>query len=247
MSSPTTAAPTPRWPGQSVPGGSYLAPPVRHTSLARLLLILGAASAIVVAATIGLSLWATPAPANYTCPPDCGRPPIGQPVATNPRFTPADGAFSVSYPGPETAYDATLEDDGVVLDLNAGDGGTLHLFGEPAAGRTPRQVAEDVINSHFPDATIEYEIPNAQVGYQPGFGAVVDVYKPNAVGASARLRVLVMVAVKNDLALIAEGAGPYREFTPEFGSGHPSGANFFLALDMGKYVNSFMWRGDPPR
>jgi hypothetical protein len=246
MSAPA-ATPTPQWPGQSVPGGSYVAPPVRHTSLARLLLMLGTASAIVVAATIALALWVTPAPADYTCPPDCGRPPIGQPVTTNPRFTPADGAFSVSYPGPETAYEATLEDDGVVLDLKAGDGGTLHLFGEPAAGRTPRQIADDVISSHFPDATTAYEIPNAQVGYQPGYGAVVDVYKPNAAGASARLRVLVMVAVKHDLALIAEGAGPFREFSPDFGSGHPSGANFFLALDMGKYVNSFMWRGDPPR
>jgi hypothetical protein len=56
-----------------------------------------------------------------------------------------------------------------------------------------------------------------------------------------------MVAVKNDFALIAAAAGPFREFSPEFGSGHPSGANFFLALDMAKYVNSFTWRGDPPR
>ena len=246
MSAPTTAAATPQWPGQSVPGGSYLAPPVRHTSLARLLLMLGTASAIVVAATIGLALWVTPAPADYTCPPDCGRPPIGQPVATNPRFTPADGAFSVSYPGPETAYEATLEDDGVVLDLKAGDGGTLHLFGEPAAGRTPRQIAEDVISSHFPDATTEYEIPNAQVGYQPGLRRRRRrVQAATRHGATARLRVLVMVAVKNDLALIAEGAGPYREFTPDFGSGHPSGANFFLALDMGKYVNSFMLARGP--
>ena len=56
-----------------------------------------------------------------------------------------------------------------------------------------------------------------------------------------------MAAIKNDYALVAAGAGPYREFSPDFGSGHPSGANFLLALDMGKYVNSFRWRGDPPR
>ena len=58
---------------------------------------------------------------------------------------------------------------------------------------------------------------------------------------------MIMVAVKNDYALIAAAAGPYREFTPDFGSGHPSGANFLLALDMAKYVNSFTWRGDPRR
>jgi len=56
-----------------------------------------------------------------------------------------------------------------------------------------------------------------------------------------------MAAVKNDYALIAAAAGPFHEFSPDFGSGHPSGANFFLAMDMGKYVNSFTWRGDPPR
>ncbi len=58
---------------------------------------------------------------------------------------------------------------------------------------------------------------------------------------------MIMVAVKNDYALIAAAAGPYREFTADFSSGHPSGANFQLALDMAKYVNSFTWRGDPAR
>ena len=207
----------------------------------------GMAAAVVVAVAIGLSLWLTPAPASYTCPPDCGRPPIGQPVATNPRFSSADGAFSVSYPGPGTAYETTLESDGVTAELVAGDGGTLHLFGEPAADRTPRQIAEGLIDDNFSDATIDYEIPNAQVGYQAGYGVIADVYKAGSAGDSARLRVLVMVAVKHDLALVAIGAGTYREFTPEFGSGHPSGANFQLALDMSKYVNSFTWRGDPPR
>lgn len=40
----------------------------------------------------------------YLCPPDCGRPPTGLPVSTNPRFTASDGAFSVSirHPGPPT-------------------------------------------------------------------------------------------------------------------------------------------------
>jgi len=56
----------------------------------------------------------------------------------------------------------------------------------------------------------------------------------------------VMVAVKNDYALVAAATGPYHEFAPDFGSGHPSGANLQLALDMGKYVNSFSWRDDSP-
>ncbi len=42
--------------------------------------------------------------------------------------------------------------------------------------------------------------------------------------------------------LVATAVGPYHEFTPTFGTGHPSGVNLALALDMGKYVNSFRWR-----
>lgn len=245
MNAPSTRPAAPPWPGYAVPSQEYRAPAVRHVSVVRLLVTLGAVLAVVIAATVGLSRWLTPAQVNYVCPPDCGRPPIGQPVTVNPRFTSADGAFSVTYPGAETAYTSTFDPNGVTLELHAGDGGTLRLFGEPAAGRTPRQIAEDLIKKSYPDASTSYEIPNAVVGYQPGYGVAADVFPTGA--QSGRLRVLVMVAEKNGLALVAAAAGPYHEFSPEFGSGHPSGANLFLALDMGKYVNSFMWRGDPIR
>ncbi len=217
------------------------------TRTLRPLLVGAGGAALVMASSAALSLWLTPPEPNYVCPPDCGRPPLHQPVATNPRFTPIGGEFSVSYPGEGTAYSATFEPNGVVLDLLAGDGGALRLFGEPAAGRSARQIVDDVIRGNYPDASTAYEIPNALVGYQLGYGEVADVYPANSIGDQSRLRVLVMAAIKNDYALVAAGAGPYREFSPDFGSGHPSGANFLLALDMGKYVNSFRWRGDPPR
>ena len=220
---------------------------VRTTSPALLLSFVAVVAALVMAGSVGLSVWLTPPKAQIVCPPDCGRPPISKPVATNPRFTSEGGEFTVSYPGEQTAYEATFEPNGVVLDLLAGDGGTLRLFGQPANGQTPRQIADDLLREHYPDATFAYEIPNAFVGYQLGYGEIADDYPADAIGDAGRNRVLIMVAVKNDYALIAAAAGPFREFSPEFGSGHPSGANFFLALDMAKYVNSFTWRGDPPR
>jgi hypothetical protein len=244
----TNAGPgAPRWPGRSVPDDSYQAAVVRHTSHVALLGSLSLVAALVIGVTIAVSLWLTPSEVKYVCPPDCGRPPIGQPVTVNPRFTAADGSFSVSYPGPDTAYTAEFDPNGVTLDLHAGDGGTLHLFGEPADRRTPRDIAEQLLLKTYPNATVDYEIPNALVGYQPGYGVIADVYQAGPNSGESRLRVLIMVAVKNGLALVAAAAGPYHEFSPDFGSGHPSGANFFLALDIGKYVNSFMWRGDPVR
>jgi hypothetical protein len=241
VTSPTARA------GYAVPPGPYTAAPTHQTMPRPLLLTLGGVLSLAAVAAVVVSMVVTPTPPRYVCPPDCGRPPLGSPVATNPRFTSPDGAFSFSYPGPGTAYESTVNPDGVVLDFVGGDTGTLELFGQPARDHTPQQIADELIEENYPDATVDYEIPNASVGYQPGYGVVVDDYPQDSTGTFTRLRLLLMVAVKNDLALIAAAVGPYHEFSPDFGTGHPSGANLQLAMDMAKYVNSFAWRGDPPR
>ncbi|MDT4999296.1 MAG: hypothetical protein QOK12_1401, partial [Mycobacterium sp.] len=104
-----------------------------------------------------------------------------------------------------------------------------------------------LVNKTFPDTKTAYQIPNTMVGYRPGFGMVADCWPQGATASYSRMRVIVMVAVKDDLALVAGAVGPYHEFGPDFGSGKPSAANLQIALDMGKYVNSFSWRGDPLR
>jgi hypothetical protein len=232
-------------PGYAAPAGMYEVAPVRHTPHGRLLTTLAAGVGVVVAAGVTASVLATPARPRYTCPPDCGRPPIGQPIDTNPRFVSADGEFSVQYPGPGSLYKATLYSDWVALEYFGGDTGTLDLWGEPAGKRTPKQIVDKMIADYYPDATLEYEIPNAMVGYEPGYGAVFDQYPQDSSGEYTRLRLVTLCAVKNDYALVVSAVGPYHEFTPDFGTGHPSGANLALALDMGKYVNSFRWRSGP--
>lgn len=213
----------------------------------RLMLAVGAGVAVLAVVAFGVSTTVTARPARYVCPPDCGAPPIGTPVETNPQFTSADGDFVVSYPGAGTAYRSTSTDSGVVLDFTGGDTGTLELHGEPARGRSPQQVITDLLRRRYPDAAVAYEIPNASVGYQPGYGVAADDYPQDGSGTYLRLRILVLAAVKNDYVLVASAVGPYHEFSPSFGNGHPSGANLQLALDMAKYVNSFVWRGDSPR
>jgi RsiW-degrading membrane proteinase PrsW (M82 family) len=216
----------------------------RRTPYSRLLLVLSVGAVVTAAGGVVAAVVATPDIPAYQCPPDCGRPPIAEPLESYPRYVSKDGAFSVQYPGPGTAYEATLNPDGVSLKFTGGDTGTMEFFGAPADGKTPKQIVEYLISQKFPDATTDYEIPNAMVGYEPGYGVVVDVYPNDARSSFARLRLLVMASVKYDYALIAAALGPYHEFTREFGPGHPSGANLQLAMDMGKYVNSFRWR-DP--
>ncbi|OBK77043.1 hypothetical protein [Mycobacterium sp. 1164985.4] len=243
MSAPTTNF----FPGYAVPAGTYAAPTPRRTSRRRLVLTWFAAIAVLAAALVGVSALLAKPPVRYVCPPDCGRPPTGTPVSINPRFTAPDGAFSVSYPAPESSYRVSTKPNGVTAELLAGDGGTLQLFSEPAVGRPAREIAKSLVKKTFPDTRTAYEIPNAMVGYQSGYGEVADCWPQGANSSYMRMRVLVMVAVKDDLALVAAAVGPYHQFGPDFGFGKPSGANLQIALDMGKYVNSFSWRGDAPR
>lgn len=238
---------TATFPGYAVPAGTYAATHVRHTSLTRLLLIWGGVIAVAAVVMVGVSSRISPPPAQFMCPPDCGRPPTGEPVNINPVFTAADGSFSVSYPAPGSAYQITTEPDGVMAEFTSGDGGTLQLLGEPADHRTPQSIVNSLVHQTFPDTETAYEIPNAMVGYQPGYGLVADYWPKSSTSKYLRMRVLVMAAVKNDVALIAAAVGPYRKFDPDSGAGKPSGANLQLALDMGKYVNSFRWAGDPAR
>ncbi len=234
-------------PGYALPAGPYEAVPVRTTTHTRLLTTVGAGLAVAVAAAVTASVLATPSAPRYVCPPDCGQPPIGKPVETNPWFMSSDARFSVQYPRAGTAYEVTFDPDGVEVNFTAGDTGKMQFFGLPAQGRTSKQIAEELIGEKYPNATTDYEIPNAMVGYQPGYGVVKDEYPQDASGTFTRLRLLVMVAIKKNYALVAVAIGPYHEFSPEFGSGHPSGANMQLALDMGKYVNSFIWRDNSRR
>jgi len=185
-------------------------------------------------------------PARYACPPDCGSPPKGSPVSTNPRFVAPDGSFSVAYPAQGTAYELKIDDRGVTATFVLGDGGKMRLTSEPAAGRTAQEIAQAFVTKRFPTAVTAFEIPNAMVGFVPGYGEVADIFPLNLGTNAKRLRSVIVVAIKNDLALIAATVGPFHEFGPTFGPGRPSPTNLQIAEDMGRYVNSFRWRGDPP-
>ena len=233
------------YPGFAVPVAGYLAPPIRRPRFGWLLTRWGV---VVMTATVvmaGLTLWLTPKIAHYMCPPDCGRPPSGTPVTALPRFTGTD--FTVSYPAPGSAYRIVTTDTGVTATYTGGSGGVMQLFSEPANGRSARDVVKAVIRRSYPNAEFAYEVPNAMVGYQPGYGEFADSWPQSSTASFQRDRILAMAAVKDDVALVAFGAGPYRAFGPDFGPGPPSGANLEIAIDMGKYVNSFQWTGDPAR
>jgi hypothetical protein len=150
----------------------------------------------------------------------------------------SDGGFSFAYPD-KARRDATS------VTWNDGDN-TVMLFGGPT-GSTPRDIAQRVVKIVSPNATLSYEIPNARVGYESGYGEIDDFVPLNSSGSYNPQRVVVMVAVKNGVALVAAAAGP--TYWPAQAGGHPTGAKL-LEIDKGAFyywVNSFRWQGDPPR
>ena len=253
------------WTGYAVPAPSYLVPPVRHTSHIRLALILGVALLVVVVAAVVVSRSVTPPPPTHPkCPPSCetpppiqpsdgppvsdgGRPPAGLPAPPHgppvqnpfPLFTAGDGGFAVAMP--PRAIKST-EVNGLRWKSRDGDS-LIVLYGEPAKNRTPSQIAQNIIDDKVPGASTAYQIPNAMLGYQPGYGEIDDYYPPGSFASQQHLRVLVMVAVKNGLALVAFAEGPRIGAIQD----HSTGAGLLVADVINPFINSFRWRGDPPR
>jgi hypothetical protein len=160
------------------------------------------------------------------------------PVETFERFHSPDGQFSVAYPNGAHVYD-----DGASWTQK--DGSVVQLFGLPAEHLSAREVAERFEQRDVPDATFGYEIPNARAGYESGYGEFDDYFPQSSSGRNSKWRYLVMVAVKNDVALVALATGPFYQDKDE--PGHASGASMDVAGELGYFVNSFSWKGDPPR
>jgi len=235
------------YPGYAIGAQTYSAPVVRRPRLNWLLGRWGIGITTVAVALGAVAIALTPRVAHYMCPPECGEPPTGTPVTALPRFTAPGGEFSVAYPAAGSAYTVSTNNSGVTATFTGGDGGVMQLYSLPANGRSARDIAKAALRKAYPDAAFAYEIPNAMVGYQPGYGEAADVWPQSTTARYSRVRIIGMTAVKNDVALVAFAIGPYRVFGPDSGPGIPSGANLQLAQDMGKYVNSFRWAGDPAR
>ena len=101
----------------------------------------------------------------------------GDTGSPQPSFSPPmTGPSRWPTPGPGTAYTVTMESGGVTLSFLGGDGGTLRLFGEPAANGALSRLPTISSRAPSPMRPPPLELPNATVGYQPGYGEFADVF-----------------------------------------------------------------------
>ena len=221
---------------------------LRRRARPRPLLVAGARRCAGDGRSVGLSLWLTPPSPNYVCPPDCGRPPLRQPVATNPRFTLRRRRVLGVLPG---------RGHGVRGDVRAqrrraricsrATAARSGCSASPPTVGVPRQIAEDVIKETIPtpEPPMRSPTPSSAISWATEKSPTSTLPTPSA--TTSRAAGVGHGRGEERLRADRRRRGSFREFSPDFGSGHPSGANFLLSLDMGKYVNSFMWKGDPPR
>ena len=192
----------------------YTAPALRRTSYLRLMRTWGVAIVVVAFALVGLSVVVHKPPARYVCPPDCGHPPTGKPVATNPRFTAQTARSPSPIRPPSPAYRSREPAPAFDADLIVGDGGTLQLFSQPANGRTPKDIAKGLVKEPSRTRRPPTRSPTRWWATSPGYGEVADCWPQGANSNYMRMRVMVMVAVKNDLALVAAAVGPFTAVRP---------------------------------
>lgn len=237
------------WQGYAapLPAGAVATP--KHSSHLKIVGLLVLVGALVAGIVVGVSLALTPGTKTYVCPPDCGAPPHGAPLANQPTFRGPNGAYSFEYPqaGEYGFGSLSVNSDRTGVTMVASHGPTtLKIFGADANGRTAQQVVHDLIGSSYPDARQAYVVPNAFVGYRAGYGEVDDVQLQGSQAAYTHARLIVMAAVNNGVAMVATGIGPYEPATPDT-TGHPTGLGLLIATFLlDPSVNSIRWQGDPP-
>ena len=236
------------WQGYATaPPAAVVAPP-KHTSHAKIIILLLVVGALVAGAVVGVAVWRTPGTKTYVCPPDCGSPPHGAPLANQPTFTGPNNAYTFDYIKQLSGHPLDVSTDQFGVKITVAHGPTvMAIYGTNAKGRTAQQVAQAVITAQYPDARQAYVVPNAFVGYQLGYGEVLDLQLQGGQASYTHARLVVMVGVKNDVALVATAIGPFEAATPDT-TGHPTGLGLLVAeFLLDPMINSIRWQGDPPR
>ena len=191
----------------------------------------------------------TQAPAPVHCrPPACTLPPPRvQPLVDGSTYTSSQYGYSLQYStqnitpsqvtGSTIAWDATLQDNSEV---------SWAFTGTNPQGRGAQTIVGDVQANNFPDATLAFTIPGADIGYTPGYGNVYDLTTSPGNGQAVHQRLVVMAAIKRGIAVVVVGLGPYQQTDPQ-SDGHPSPADTPLVHlgDFQESLESVTWPGDP--
>lgn len=185
-----------------------------------------------------------PGPVGCT-PPKCSLPPPkrGPLTATN-HYTSSRYGFSLDYSTnnikPSRVTGTSIAWAG---QLSNGSDVSWSFTGQPANGQSAQQIVSSAQAASFPDAQLAYTVPNASLGYNMGYGNVYDVTISPANGQSQHDRLLVFAAVRNGVAVVMTGLGPYKQSKPSDGQPNPAQTPLVQLGDFEENLNSVTFRG----
>lgn len=178
----------------------------------------------------------------------CGEPWAGPPIGAAVPYTSETFGYELDAAGmcPPRMTVASQAADGIRLTIRLDDSPItdwpVHVFGQTAGGRSARDILNTVAAAEFGGATKVYEIPQTEIGYQSGQGAVYDLNVGAGSATSVHARGIVMVAVKDDLAIVLTSLGPWDDKR----RGHPNPASTVTPICFSSILTSVRWPGEPP-
>lgn len=200
-----------------------------------LALLLGMATLGFVTNTIK----STASVCSESCP-----PPSQNPLHAPHRYTSSAYGYSLEY---FDRRDVTLEetannDTTIGFDVKENPVYSWSFTGMNPNGRSAQQIVRDVQSSTYPDATLVYTIPQAEIGYTPGYGNVYDDTVYTAGGDVVHVRIYILAAIKNGVAVEMDAVGAYKAI--DYGHPNPSLSPAPVLFD--PILDTVTWKNEPP-
>ena len=170
-------------------------------------------------------------------------PPTGQPVVTGQEYRSSAFGYSLIY---DQVSNVSTTSSGIQLGFSFKNGAagtdTLVVSGRSAAGNDPQSIVQSIESSQFPNAVAAYILPGAYIGYQLGYGVAFDQWSNNADGSQSEQRVILMAAVKGNVAIVVMAFGHHLVLNDRNGfASHPTGADLPVAAVADPIINSISW------
>jgi hypothetical protein len=125
---------------------------------------------------------------------------------------------------------------------------TMRVMAESASGRSAQQLVRDLEQQERRmgrDTEWVYDVPHAEVGYTLGYGSINNQTSAPATGPTVPMRLVIVVAVKNGLAISGVALAPFVADADHVW-GHPNPAQTWVVIDLDPIINSVVWPGDRP-
>jgi RsiW-degrading membrane proteinase PrsW (M82 family) len=225
---------------------------IRHLGHRRILAALIAGLGLLSVVLVVLALAVPPTPAkpctSLACFAPFGPVPVHAPHVYTAaqgwtvQWYPADAVFSQGPSGTSASTSADQFRLDFTSPVSSAEDGELAFIGIPANGQSAGQIVSALQQANAPNAALDYVLPGATVGYQPGYGEAFQTSPNSADGDPVMFEVVISCAVRDNYAVCAYAVGPQVDLNRIVN--HPTLARLALSLWADPDINGVRWKGE---